>query len=380
MPSLWGRWDFEPHRGKENHLALTIAGLSKTYPNGVQALKNLSLTIGNNMFGLLGPNGAGKSTLMRTVATLQDPDSGTISLDGIDVLKDKDAVRQRLGYLPQEFGVYPKLSALDMLNHLAVLKGVARASERRDIVDALLKQTNLWDARKKALGTFSGGMKQRLGIAQAHDLSPDGKWILLSSDDMNPSVLSLLPVAAGAPRTVSVNGLAVEEGRWLHDGKHVVIRARPEDRQARLYVVPLEEGAPTPLAGAAVGGGNLAVSRDDHYVAARSSHGTLTLFSLDGGTPIPLPELGKSAVAAGWATNTQLWVRMADDMTSIRLLRFDIGTRSVLEERRFSPTESTGLFLIGIVNVAPDGRGIAFDYWRVLGNLYILDGLAPPRR
>ncbi len=148
-------------------LALTITGISKTYPNGVKALKNLSLDIGNNMFGLLGPNGAGKSTLMRTVATLQDPDSGTIFLDGIDVLKDKNTVRKMLGYLPQEFGVYPKLSAVDMLNHLAVLKGIASSGERKDIVEALLKQTNLWDSRKKALSTYSGGMKQRFGIAQA---------------------------------------------------------------------------------------------------------------------------------------------------------------------------------------------------------------------
>ena len=148
-------------------MALTITGISKTYPNGVKALRNLSLTIGNNMFGLLGPNGAGKSTLMRTVATLQDPDSGTIFLDNIDVLKDKNTVRKLLGYLPQEFGVYPKLSALDMLTHLAVLKGITSATERKDIVDTLLKQTNLWDARKKALSTYSGGMKQRFGIAQA---------------------------------------------------------------------------------------------------------------------------------------------------------------------------------------------------------------------
>jgi ABC-type multidrug transport system ATPase subunit len=148
-------------------MALTISNLSKTYPNGVRALKNVSLTIGNNMFGLLGPNGAGKSSLMRTVATLQDPDSGAISLDGIDVLKQKTEVRKVLGYLPQEFGVYPKLSAIDMLNHLAVLKGVTAAGERKDMVEALLQQTNLWDVRKKALSTYSGGMKQRFGIAQA---------------------------------------------------------------------------------------------------------------------------------------------------------------------------------------------------------------------
>jgi ABC-2 type transport system ATP-binding protein len=148
-------------------MALTIRGLSKTYPNGVVALKNLSLTIGNNMFGLLGPNGAGKSSLMRTIATLQEPDEGSIDLDGVNVLTQKDAVRKILGYLPQEFGVYPKLSATDMLNHLAILKGVTVAGERKEMVEALLQQTNLWQVRKKALSTFSGGMKQRFGIAQA---------------------------------------------------------------------------------------------------------------------------------------------------------------------------------------------------------------------
>jgi ABC-2 type transport system ATP-binding protein len=148
-------------------LALKITGLSKTYPNGVKALKNLTLTIGNNMFGLLGPNGAGKSTLMRTVATLQDPDSGSVELDGLNVLTQKDEVRKVLGYLPQEFGVYPKLSALDMLHHLAILKGVTNKAERTQMVEALLQQTNLWNVRKKALSTYSGGMKQRFGIAQA---------------------------------------------------------------------------------------------------------------------------------------------------------------------------------------------------------------------
>jgi ABC-2 type transport system ATP-binding protein len=148
-------------------MALTITNLSKTYPNGVKALKDLSLKIGNNMFGLLGPNGAGKSTLMRTIATLQDPDSGSIDLDGLDVLKKKNEVRKVLGYLPQEFGVYPKMSATDMLNHLAVMKGVTSSKERQEMVDALLQQTNLWEARKKSLSTYSGGMKQRFGIAQA---------------------------------------------------------------------------------------------------------------------------------------------------------------------------------------------------------------------
>src|ERR1700689_1357924 len=140
-----------------NHpMALTISGLSKTYPNGVCALKNLSLSVGINIFGLLGPNGAGKSSLMRTIATLQDPDSGSIELDGLNVLTQKNEVRKILGYLPQEFGVYPKMSATDMLQHLAVLKGVLRAGERKEMVEALLHQTNLWDVRKKALSTYSG--------------------------------------------------------------------------------------------------------------------------------------------------------------------------------------------------------------------------------
>jgi ABC-2 type transport system ATP-binding protein len=153
-------------------VALSITNLSKTYPNGVQALKQVSLSIGTGMFGLLGPNGAGKSSLMRTIATLQDPDSGAVSLDGLDVLREKDAVRRLLGYLPQEFGVYPKMSAMEMLDHLAVLKGVASSSERRAMVDGLLQQTNLWDVRKKAVATYSGGMKQRFGIAQALLASP----------------------------------------------------------------------------------------------------------------------------------------------------------------------------------------------------------------
>ena len=146
---------------------LRIEHLSKRYSNGVQALDDVSLTIRPGMFGLLGPNGAGKSTLMRTLATLQEADAGTALLGDVDVLRDKDAVRRRLGYLPQEFGVYPRVSAEALLDHLAALKGISRAGERRDTVHALLKKTNLFDVRKKALGTFSGGMKQRFGIAQA---------------------------------------------------------------------------------------------------------------------------------------------------------------------------------------------------------------------
>ncbi|HEX6795525.1 MAG TPA: ABC transporter ATP-binding protein [Casimicrobiaceae bacterium] len=148
-------------------LALTISGLSKTYPNGVRALSDVSLTIPTGMFGLLGPNGAGKSTLMRTLATLQEPDAGSVTMGDMDVLRDKDAVRRILGYLPQDFGVYPKVSAEDLLDHLARLKGLSDRAARRDVVAGLLRQTNLYDVRKKALGGFSGGMRQRFGIAQA---------------------------------------------------------------------------------------------------------------------------------------------------------------------------------------------------------------------
>jgi ABC-2 type transport system ATP-binding protein len=146
---------------------LTITGLSKTYGNGVRALDRVSLTIGRGLFGLLGPNGAGKSTLMRTLAALQEPDEGSIVLDGLDVLAEPQELRRRLGYLPQDFGVYPGVSALLLLDHIAVLKGIADKRARRDQVHALLDLTNLYDVRNKAVATFSGGMRQRFGIAQA---------------------------------------------------------------------------------------------------------------------------------------------------------------------------------------------------------------------
>ncbi len=148
-------------------MQLEIRGLSKTYGNGVKALDNVSLTIPTGMFGLLGPNGAGKSTLMRILATLQEADAGTATLGSIDVLKQKDEVRKVLGYLPQEFGVYPRVSAFEMLDHIALLKGVTQRGERKALVEALLQRVNLWEQRKRRLSGFSGGMKQRFGIAQS---------------------------------------------------------------------------------------------------------------------------------------------------------------------------------------------------------------------
>jgi ABC-2 type transport system ATP-binding protein len=148
-------------------LGLSIRNVSKKYANGVQALSNVSLDIPPGMYGLLGPNGAGKSTLMRTLATLQEPDAGQVFLGDIDVIHQKEAVRETLGYLPQEFGVYPKSSAEELLDYFAVLKGITNRDERRAATEALLRQTNLWDKRKQKLGGYSGGMRQRFGVAVA---------------------------------------------------------------------------------------------------------------------------------------------------------------------------------------------------------------------
>jgi ABC-type multidrug transport system ATPase subunit len=156
---------------------LAIRGVSKTYPNGVRALRDITLDIPRGMYGLLGPNGAGKSSLMRTIATLQEPDTGSIMLGDIDVLREKDRVRRTLGYLPQEFGVYPSVSAERLLDHFAVLEGFTDRAERRRVVEALLRQTNLWDVRKERLGGYSGGMRQRFGIAVA--LLGDPKLIIV---------------------------------------------------------------------------------------------------------------------------------------------------------------------------------------------------------
>jgi ABC-2 type transport system ATP-binding protein len=229
---------------RRNPMALRITNLSKIYSNGVKALQNLSLTIGNNMFGLLGPNGAGKSTLMRTIATLQEPDTGEIFLDDLTVLKEKDKVRSLLGYLPQEFGVYPKMSAADMLSHLAVMKGITHAGQRKEIVDALLQQTNLWDSRKKNLGTYSGGMKQRFGIAQALLANP--KLIIVDEPTagLDPAernrFLNLLG-SIGRDTVVILSTHIVGDVRELCPkmaviaGGQVLLEGAPDDTLAKLH-------------------------------------------------------------------------------------------------------------------------------------------------
>ncbi len=158
---------------ENNKLILEIKNLSKTYSNGVKAMDEVNLEIQSGMFGLLGPNGAGKSSLMRTIATLQEPDTGSINFDGIDVLKNPIELRKRLGYLPQEFGVYPRINAYDLLDHLSILKGITNKRDRKELVKALLNRVNLYEFRKKNVNKFSGGMKQRVGIAQALIGDPD---------------------------------------------------------------------------------------------------------------------------------------------------------------------------------------------------------------
>src|ERR1700723_3523427 len=197
---------------------LQIEKLSKRYPNGTQALDDVSLSVPQGMFGLLGPNGAGKSTLMPTLATLQEADSGSARLDHIDVLRQKDEVRKRLGYLPQEFGLYPKVSAQTLLSHFAQLKGIGNAKERRDVVQRLLRQTNLWEHRNKALGSYSGGMKQRFGIAQA--LLGNPRLIIVDEPTagLDPAernrFLNLLS-SLGSDRTVILSTHIVDDVRQL---------------------------------------------------------------------------------------------------------------------------------------------------------------------
>ncbi|MEL7062593.1 MAG: ABC transporter ATP-binding protein, partial [Bacteroidota bacterium] len=202
-------------------MELIIQNLSKTYPNGVQALKNVSLTIGKGMFGLLGQNGAGKSTLMRTIATLQDPDSGSITFNGIDIAKQPQALRKVLGYLPQEFGVYPNVTAEELLLHIADMKGIVRKSERKEIVASLLDRVNLYDVRKKKLNGYSGGMKQRFGIAQA--LLGDPQLIIVDEptaglDPMERNRFYNLLAALGENKVVILSTHIVEDVSTLcHD-------------------------------------------------------------------------------------------------------------------------------------------------------------------
>lgn len=217
---------------------LSITNLSKTYPNGVKALDDVNLEIKPGMFGLLGPNGAGKSSLMRTIATLQNPDSGTITFDNIDVLKNQMELRKVLGYLPQEFGVYPKLSATDLLQYFARLKGITDAADRKKIINRVLEVTNLWDVRYKSVSGYSGGMKQRFGIAQL--LLNDPKLIIVDEPTagLDPAerhrFLNVLR-EIGTDHTVIFSTHIVDDVRELcHElailnGGKILLRGTPKD-------------------------------------------------------------------------------------------------------------------------------------------------------
>ncbi len=224
-------------------MILKIDNLSKTYPNGVKALNQLSLEIGNGMFGLLGPNGAGKSSLMRTIATLQRADEGSIKLDDIDVLNQPDEVKKVLGYLPQEFGVYPRISAQDLLSHYALLKGIVNKKDRKDSVEYLLNLVNLYQHRKKSVHTFSGGMKQRFGIAVA--LLGDPKLIIVDEptagldpaervkfnnllSDISDEKIVILSTHIVEDISDLCNNMAI-----INNGE-LILQGRPEDLTAQL--------------------------------------------------------------------------------------------------------------------------------------------------
>lgn len=227
-------------------MQLTIKNLSKTYPNGTKALDQISLTIPTGMFGLLGPNGAGKSTLMRTLAALQEADSGEVFLGDINVLEQKHELRKVLGYLPQEFGVYPKVNALDLLDHLALLKGIGNKKERKAVVNALLERVNLYQHRKKAVSSFSGGMRQRFGIAQAlignpkliivdeptAGLDPNerNRFYNLLSEIGNSIIVILSTHIVGDVRELCSNMAIINSGKLLYSGTPEIATSALENR------------------------------------------------------------------------------------------------------------------------------------------------------
>ena len=220
-----------------------------------------------------------------------------------------------------------------------------------------------------------GAPPVKLGPGRALALSPDEKWALTIPDDYQGSLL-LLPVGPGVPRTVSVPGLTVSSARWLQGGKYIALIGRATDeRQSRLYLVSPEGGVPTPISSAAVSPALFEVSRDNRLVAAHAADDTLTLYSLDGGPPVPLPEVGKDVVPVGWTADGELWLRALRGVPS-RMLRYDIRNRRTVEERTISPSDVTGFTDIGRVCITPDGRTVAFNYVKDLNNLYLLNGLA----
>lgn len=267
---------------------LSIKGLTHVYPNGTRALDGVDLEVGAGMFGLLGPNGAGKSTLMRTIATLQTPTSGAITFGDIDVIAQPEALRRTLGYLPQDFGVYPRVSAVDLLDHMAVLKGIAGRGERKDTVETLLQQVNLWDQRKKAVAGYSGGMRQRFGIAQALIGRPsliivDEPTAGLDPEERNRFLNLLAEIGENVVVILSTHIVedvsdlcprmaVLASGRILTEGAPAALIA---DLEGRIWRKVIERG-------------DLAAVREQHEViASRLTGGRLTIHVLSDTRPDP---------------------------------------------------------------------------------------------
>lgn len=221
-----------------------------------------------------------------------------------------------------------------------------------------------------------GSPPVKLGPGRPLDLAPDGNSVLIRPDERSSTALSVLPVGAGVPRTIAVNGLNVINARWLHDGKRIVVMASGADsNHGRLYIVPLENGSPVPIPGAAVDSSKFEVSRDDQRVAALSLDGILTLYSTNGSEPIPLPGLGKNTIPIGWSAEGHLWARDTATFNRTRLFKYDVDRRRVLEERSVAPADLSGVTWIGNVRITPDGRALAFNYGLRLTNLFVLDGV-----
>jgi eukaryotic-like serine/threonine-protein kinase len=321
---------------------------------------------GDNNAIWAGPLSGGRKLIYQGVSALWLED---ISQDG-RVLVNVLATRTDVAFFS------PEQSGERVLSWLDDAEATALSDDGRQLVFTAFPNGSSFTYIRPTDGSSS---PVKLGPGRALDLSPDGKWVLSAPDVYAPE-LTLLPVKAGVPRTVSVKGLLVSRAKWLRDGKHLVVIGEGPSGKKGFYRVPLEDaGAPVPISTANIRDANFAVSRDDSLVAARGVDSTLTIYPMDGGASIPLPELGQSALPVRWDGEGKLWVQIAESQIRSRLIRFDIRSRQVLSEHPLTLTDSAGVILVHAVQLASDGKTLAFSYTRTLGNLYLLDGLAPGR-
>jgi len=284
------------------------------------------------------------------------------------VLVDAQDSRRDLGLIPPDAQHQRQLSWTDRTDLGAL------SDDGRQVVFTAYSNQHLFTF----IEPTTGSPPVKLGRGHALALSHDGKWVLSRPDDYREP-LSVLPVGPGNARTVSVDGLEVSGARWFHDGTHIVFMGRtPQEKQSRLHSVALDNGTPKRISETAVNPYYVEVSNDDRFVAARDLDGIVTLFPVDGGAPVPLLELGKDVVPAGWTVDGQLWVRSRD--VPSRMLRYDIRSRRPVEERTVSPSDPTGVSRIPTIRITPDGRTVAFDYERTLSYLYLLEGLSAAGR